>query len=56
MSDIDDIKVSYDLVMKPKLSVEENQLAKIREQQRRERKQKLYSFSPVKVIKSVKRS
>ncbi len=55
MSDIDDIKVSYDLVIKPKLSVEDNQLAKIREQQRRERKEKLYSFSPVNVINAVKR-
>ena len=44
MSDIDDLKAFYSLVMKPKLSAEDKRLAKIRERQRRERKEKLYSF------------
>ena len=44
MSDIDNLKVFYGLVMKPtKLSTEEQRVAKIRENQRRERKEKLYS-------------
>ncbi len=51
MSDIDDAPALYDLVKKQKHSVEEKKLAKIREQQRRERKEKLYSFSPIEVCK-----
>ena len=44
MSNIDDLKMLYGLVTKPNLSAEEEQLAKIRERQRRERKEKLYSY------------
>ena len=50
MSDIDNLKVICGLVMKPKLSTEEEQAAKIRERQRRERKEKLYSYSPEKSL------
>ena len=52
MSNIDDLKMLYGLVTKPKQSAEE-QLAKIRERQRRERKEKLYSY-PLKSRKSVR--
>ena len=45
MSDIDDLKVFYGMAMKPKLSAEEERVAKKREHQRRERKEKLYSYS-----------
>ena len=49
MSNINDSKAYYGLVMKPNPSTEEEQLAKMREVQRRERKVKLYSYpSPVK--------
>ena len=44
MSEIDDINAFYGLVMKPKLRAEEKRLAKISERQRRERKEKLYSY------------
>ena len=55
MSDIDDLKEYYGLVKKPKLSTEgervsDDMFAKIRERQRRERKEKLYSFSPEKSL------
>jgi hypothetical protein len=42
---IDDLKVFNGLLMKPKPSAEKERLAKRHEQQRRERKEKLYSFS-----------
>ena len=51
MSDIDNTAALYDFVTKQKHSVEEKNLAKIRELQRRERKEKLYSFSPIEVCK-----
>jgi len=44
MSDTENLKAFYGLVMKPKLGAEEERLAKIRERQRRERKEKLYSY------------
>ncbi len=55
MSDIDDLKEFYGLVKKPKLSTEGERVsydvsAKIRERQRRERKETLYSFSPEKSL------
>ena len=55
MSDIDDLKEYYGLLKKPKLSTEgervsDDMFAKIRERQRRERKEKLYSFSPEKSL------
>ena len=50
MSNIDYLKTLYGLVMKPNLRAEEEQLAKIRERQRRERKEKLYSYSPEKSL------
>ena len=46
MSDIDNLKMICGLLIKPKLSAEEEQAAKIRERLRRERKEKLYSYSP----------
>lgn len=46
MSEIEYLHDIYSLVKIPKLSVEKEQLAKMRECQRRERKEKLYSFSP----------
>jgi hypothetical protein len=51
MSDIEYLKEFYGLVKKPKLStrgelVTDDMLAKIRERNRRERKEKLYSYSP----------
>jgi hypothetical protein len=42
MSNINNIKVSNCLALKP--NAEYDQLAKIRERQRRERKEKLYSY------------
>ena len=51
MSDIEYLKEFYGLVKKPKFSVEEERIAKIREHQRRERKEKLYSFSPEKSLR-----
>ena len=55
MSDSDDLKELYSLVIKPKLSAEEKRiaddiLAKMRERQKRERKEKLYSYSPEKSL------
>ncbi len=55
MSNIDELKEFYGLVKKPKLSTEgervsDDMFAKIRERQRRERKDKLYSFSPEKPL------
>ena len=41
---IDDLNAFYSFAMKPKLSTEEEQLAKIRERQRRQRKEELYSY------------
>ena len=46
MSEIEYLKEFNGLVEKPKYSVEKERLAKIRERQRRERKEKLYSYSP----------
>ena len=46
MSDIGCLKDFYSLVEKSKLSDREEQVAKTRERLRRERKEKLYSFSP----------
>jgi hypothetical protein len=40
----------YSLVKKPKSSVEEERVAKLHEHQRRERKEKLYSYSPEKSL------
>ena len=54
MSDIDELKALYDLALKLELSLEEQRLAKIRERQRRERKEKLYSYpSSVKIRNSL---
>ena len=55
MNDVDDLKEIYDLVSKSKLNTEEKQvaddlLAKMRERQKRERKEKLYSYSPEKPL------
>ena len=55
MSDSDDLKELYSLVIKPKLSAEEKRIAddifaKMRERQKRERKEKLYSYSPEKSL------
>lgn len=55
MSNIDGVKEFYGLVKKPKLSAKEEQiaeavLAKIREQQRRYRKEQLYFISPDKLL------
>jgi len=47
MSDINNSKELYGLVKKPKLSAEKERLAKIRERQRRERKEELYSYRPI---------
>ena len=51
MSDIDSVREFYGLVKKPKLSAKEERiagdvLAKIREHQRRDRKEQLYSSPP----------
>ncbi len=53
MSDIDGVREFYGLLKKPELSVKEERiagdvLAKIREHQRRDRKQQLYSSPPEK--------
>jgi len=45
MSDTDNLKTFYDLMMKWKPSAKDEWLSKIRERQRRERKEKLYSCS-----------
>lgn len=46
MSDTDNLKTFYDLMMmKSKPSAKDEWLAKIRERQRRERKEELYSCS-----------
>lgn len=50
MSDIDNLKELYDFVMKLKPCADEEWLAKIRERQRRERKEKLYSYPPEKLL------
>ncbi len=55
MSDLDGVREFYGLVKKPELSVKEERiagdvLAKIREHQRRDRKQQLYSSSPEKLL------
>ncbi len=44
MSDIASSAVLYSLVKKSKSSVEEERVAKLHEHQRRERKEKLYSY------------
>lgn len=43
MSNVNDLKASNGLLIKPKQDTEEARLAKIREQQKRERKERLYS-------------
>ncbi|MDX2487762.1 MAG: hypothetical protein QNL03_09750 [Gammaproteobacteria bacterium] len=55
MSNIDGVKEFYGLVKKPKLSAKEEQvaeamLAKIREHQKRYRKEQLYFKSPDKLL------
>jgi hypothetical protein len=52
MSDIASSAVLYSMVKKlrTKLSVEEERVAKLREHKRRERKEKLYSYSPEKSL------
>ena len=50
MCDIDYLKDIYSSVKIPKFSVEKEQLYKMRERQRRERKEKLYSFTPEYVL------
>ena len=45
MSDTDNLKTFYGLMMKSKQSVKDEWLAKIREHQRRKRKEELYSCS-----------
>jgi len=50
MSDIEYLKWFYGLVNKPIFGVEIERVAKIRERQKRERKERLYSFSPVKQL------
>ena len=44
MSSVDNLTVFYVMSVKLTLSDEEDRLAKIRERQRRERKEQLYSF------------
>ncbi len=44
MSSVDNLTVFYVISVKLTLSDEEERLAKIRERQRRERKEQLYSF------------
>lgn len=44
MSGIDDLKALYGLPMKSKLKFEEEQIAKLRENEKRKRKEKLYSY------------
>ncbi len=48
MSDIEYLKDFYGVVKKPKLYIEVERIAKLRERQRRERKEKLYSYFPEK--------
>lgn len=50
MSDIASSAELYSLVKKPKSSIEEERIAKLHEHQRRERKEKLYSYSPEKSL------
>ena len=50
MNDIEYLKDTYSSVKLPKLSVEREQLYKMRERQRRQRKEKLYSFTPEYVL------
>lgn len=50
MGDIEYLKDMYSSVKKPKVSVDKEQLYKIRERERRERKEKLYSFTPKYVL------
>ena len=52
MSNIASSAELYGMVKKPrtKLSVEEERVAKLREHKRRERKEKLYSYSPKKLL------
>jgi len=50
VTDSEYLKWFYGLVNKPTFAVEAERVAKIRERQRRERKEKLYSFSPVKPL------
>jgi|LGVF01.1.fsa_nt_gb hypothetical protein len=45
MNDIDDLRAFYDLAVK--LRSEEERVAKIRQRERRERKEKLYSYEGV---------
>jgi len=45
MSDTNNLKASSGSVMKSKLSANNERLAEIRESQRRERKEELYSYS-----------
>lgn len=49
MSSIDNLKMFYGLPMKLKQNDEER-LAKIRERQKRERKERLYSYTPGKSL------
>lgn len=56
MSDIDNSKEFYGLVKKSKLNAEEERiaddmLARIRERQRRDRKEQLYSYPPGKSVR-----
>jgi hypothetical protein len=50
MIDFEDLKDIYSSVKMPKFSIEKEQLYKMRERQRRERKEKLYSFTPEYVL------
>jgi len=52
MSDTSNQKTPYGLVIKLKPSAKDEQLAKIREHQRRQRKEELYSY-PTKSRKSI---
>ena len=45
MSDINNLKASSGSVIKKKLSANNEKLAEIRQRQRRERKEELYSYS-----------
>ena len=44
MSDNEDLKAFYGLPMKPKLKSEEERIAKLRENEKRKRKEKLHSY------------
>jgi len=44
MSNVNNFTAFYGSAMKPKRNVEEKRLAKIRDHQKRERKEKLYSY------------